>query len=430
MSLLALGLDHRTAPTVIREALAFEGPRLDHALDALRADHPHAEFVILSTCNRVELYAAAAEPSHLPATAALTAFLAHFHNQPAESLLPHLRDHHDEAAVAHLFRVAASLESLVLGEGQILGQVKSALQSARSRSAAGPLLHRVFEHALRVGKLVRDATGMGQGKLSIASVAVDVARDVFGTFADKTVLVIGAGKMGELTLQHLKSLHPGKILVTNRDPARAEAAAHRHGGEAVPFDRLNQALILADLVVSTTAADQPIVTFDQYARVQRARRNRLALILDIAVPRDFDPRIDAIEQVQLYNLDDLHAVTEQNRQSRRRSADLATSLLDQEVAACMAALRHQRHAGTLLRQLGDTADATRQRELQALFTRHPELDDAQRASIDHSYRRLQNQLLHHPRAALRTATATATPTDTPHPLLNAVRHLFGLPDPT
>ena len=430
MTLLALGVDYRSAPTAVREALAFEGPRLDEGLRALKAAHPEAEFVILSTCNRVELYSAG-EPAHVPAVGALTDFLARFHGRPADSFLPHLIDHHDEGAVAHLFRVAASLESLVLGEGQILGQVKSALQAADARKAAGPILHRVFEQSLRVGKLVRDATGMAQGKLSIASVAVDVAKDVFGTFGDKTVLVIGAGKMGDLTLQHLKGLAPGRILITNRDPARAAAAAARHGGEAVPFDRLNQALIEADLVVSTTAADRPIVTFDQYARVMRARRNRLALILDIAVPRDFDPRIDAIEQVQLYNVDDLQAVTEQNRQSRRRGADLAHAMIEAEIASCMAALRHHRHAGALLRQLGDTADAARTRELDALFARCPELDDAQRAAITHFARRLQNQFLHPPRAALRSVTAAPPPPgDAPHPLLTAVRHLFGLADGT
>jgi len=424
VKLLALGVDYRSAPTAVREALAFDGRRLEEGLDALKAAFPGAEFAILSTCNRVELYAAG-EAGQVPGVGALTDFLARFHDRPADAFLAHLVDHHDEGAVAHLFRVAASLESLVLGEGQILGQVKEAHRAARARAAAGPVLHRVFEHALRVGKKVREVTGMDQGKLSIASVAVDVARDVFDTFGDKVVLVIGAGKMGDLTLRHLKGLNPGRILVTNRNPDRAAAAAARWGGEAVPFERLNLALIEADLVISTTAAEEPIVTLEQYARVQRARRNRLALILDIAVPRDFDDRIGAIERVVLYNVDDLKAVAERNRQARRRGVDPALAIIGSETAACLAALRHQRHAGALLRQLGDYADAARLRELEALFARCPDLDDGERAAIAHFAHRLQNQFLHHPRAALRSASA-APAGDEPHPLLTAVRHLFGL----
>ena len=259
VKLLALGVDHRSAPAAIREALAFDGPKGAEGLAALARTFPGSEFVVLSTCNRVEVYAAGDAEGPLEAEA-LTDFLASFHALAAETFAPHLVSYHDEGAVGHLFRVAASLESLVLGEGQILGQVKDAYKAAVAQRTAGPILHTVFQEALRVGKKVREATGMDRGKLSVASVAVDVARAVFDTFADKTVLVIGAGKMGDLTLQHLKGLNPGQILVTNRSPERAEAAAARWGGRAVPFDRLFQALIEADLVVSTTAADEPIVT--------------------------------------------------------------------------------------------------------------------------------------------------------------------------
>ena len=199
MKVLALGVDHRNAPTSVREALAFEGPKRDAGLASLSAAFPGAEFVILSTCNRVELYAAGLDKA-APTTGALIDWLAHFHKQPADSFAAHLVDHHDGRAVTHLFRVAASLESLVLGEGQILGQVRDAYKAADARKAVGPTLHAVFHHALRVGKLIREQTGMDKGKLSVASVAVDVARGMFDTFGDKTVLVIGAGKMGDLTL--------------------------------------------------------------------------------------------------------------------------------------------------------------------------------------------------------------------------------------
>src|SRR5262249_53888342 len=269
----------------------------------------NTELVILSTCNRVEVYVAGTA-DNVPEVDAMTEVLVQFHRVAAEVIAGHLVSYHDEGVVGHVFRVAASLESLVLGDGQILGQVRDAYRAADASKTVGPIFHNVFQSALRVGKMVREKTGMDQGKLSVASVAVDVAREVFDTFADKTVLVIGAGKMGELTLQHLKALNPGQILVTNRDPARAEAAALRGGGRPAPFDRLGQSLVEADLVVSTTAAAEPIVTFDQYVRVQRARRNRLALILDIAIPRDFDPRIGDLDQVALYHVDDLRAQAE------------------------------------------------------------------------------------------------------------------------
>jgi glutamyl-tRNA reductase len=426
VKLLALGVDHRRAPTSVREALAFEGARRDEGLDALAKAFPGGEFVVLSTCNRVEVYAAGTG-SAVPTTGDLIDFLAHFHARSADDFATHLVDHHDGRAVAHLFKVAASLESLVLGEGQILGQVRDAYKAAVARKAVGPILHAVFDHALRVGKLVRERTGMDKGKLSVASVAVDVARDVFDTFVDKVVLVIGAGKMGDLTLQHLSTLRPGSILVTNRNPERAEAAAARWGGRAVPFEGLERALVEADVVVSTTAAERPIVDLATYAKVQKARKNRLALILDIAIPRDFDPRIGDLEQVMLYNVDDLRAQAEQNRQNRQKGVDPALAIIERETELCLAALRHRTHAGTLLRQLGDYADTVRLRELDALFARQGDLSQAQRDDIAHAFQRLQNQFLHHPRAALRTAASTE-PAEHPHPLLHAVKALFGLAD--
>ncbi|WP_165073783.1 glutamyl-tRNA reductase [Paludisphaera rhizosphaerae] len=429
MKLLALGVDHRSAPATVREALAFGDDRLFEGLEALQKSFPGNEFVVLSTCNRVEVYAAG-PADRAPDVEEVGEFLGDFHGLRPESFAGHLVGYHDEAVVGHLFRVASSLESLVLGEGQILGQVREAYRTAVDRKAAGPVFHSVFQNALRVGKLVREKTGMDQGKLSVASVAVDLAREVFDTFTDKTVLVIGAGKMGDLTLQHLKGLSPGRILIVNRNPERAEAAAARWQGQAVPFEQLGQALIDADLVISTTAAAEPIVGLDQYVRVQRARRNRLALILDIAIPRDFDPRIGDLDQVTLYHVDDLRAQAEQNLTRRRKGIEPALLIIERETAACYTALRRQQDAGALLRQLGDRADEIRLRELEHLFRSLPDLGDADREAIAHMAARLQNQFLHHPRAAVRSAASEPIPPDAPsHPILTAVRHLFGLGDP-
>ena len=426
MRLLAVGVDHRSAPASVREAVAFDGAKYDAGLELLTHTFPGNECVILSTCNRVELYVANSL-GPVPEIALLTDALAKFHGIKPDSFAGHLVSYHDEGAIGHLFRVAASLESLVLGEGQILGQVRDAYRIAIDRKTVGPVFHFVFQAALRVGKLVRERTGMDQGKLSVASVAVDLAKEVFDSFADKTVLVIGAGKMGELTLQHLKGLNPGKILITNRDPDRACAVAAHWHGHAVPFERLGQALIEADLVISTTAATEPIVSLEQYVRVQRARRNRLALILDIAIPRDFDPQIGKLDQVTLYHIDDLRTQAEQNRLERRKGIDPALVIIERETAACYAQLRHQNDAGLLLQQLGNHADQIRERELGALFATRPALSEEDRNAITHMTTRLQNQLLHHPRAAVRSAiTAPHHDHNHPHPILDFVRHIFGL----
>ena len=426
MKLLALGVDHRSAPTSVREALAFDGPKRDAGLDALKEHHPGAEFVVLSTCNRVEVYAASEAIETLPNVERLTHWIARFHEHKTDSFAAHLVAHHDDAVVAHLFRVASSLESLVLGEGQILGQVRDAYQAAVARGAVGPIFHDLFQNAIRVGKLVRSETGLDQGKLSVASVAVDVARQVFDHFGDKTVLVIGAGKMADLTLQHLAELKPGRILIANRNADRAEQAALRWSGLAVPFEALNQALVEADVVVSTTAADEPIVTREQYARVQKARRNRLSLILDIAVPRDFEPEVGTLDRVMLYNVDDLRAQVERNLSGRKKGLDPARVIIERETARCVAELKHHRRAGTLLRQLGDYADTVRLRELEKFHASCPDLTEVQREAVAHLVHRLQNQFLHHPRSALRSAAKADG--ESPHTLLNAVRHMFGLGD--
>jgi glutamyl-tRNA reductase len=425
MSLMVLGVDHRSAPTSVRENLAFPGECHGRGLGALQASFPDTEFVLLSTCNRVEVYAAG-EPAP-PRVRELSSFLARFHGMAAESLGGHLVVHRGEAAIGHLFRVAAGLESLVPGEDQILGQVRDAYKAATGRGMIGPILHAAFQKALRAAKRARDETGLGRGKLSVASLAVDVARDVFDRFDDKTILVIGAGKMGDLALQHLRALRPGTILVANRDVERAGAIADSRIGRILPFDGLEDALTEADVVISTTAADEPIMTLDRFTGIQRTRRNRPILIVDIAVPRDFDPRIGELEQVMLYDLDDLRGQVERNLADRRERLEKARALVESEAAACCASLRHRRDAGILLRQLADRTEATVRRELDRLFLARPELTDTQRSAIARAMSRFLNQVLHHPRSALRAAADAGDPADPP-PLLDVARRVFGLAD--
>ena len=426
MSLMVLGVDHRSTRTSVRESLAFPGACHGRGLAALKASFPDTEFVLLSTCNRVEIYAAAA--SAPPEVNDLSSFLAGFHGMPAEELAGHLVVHREEAAIGHLFRVAAGLESLVPGEDQILGQVREAYKAATGRGVIGPILHAAFQRALRAARRARTETGLGRGTLSVASIAVDLARDVFDRFDDKTVLVIGAGKMGELALQHLRALRPGAILVANRDVVRARTVADGGVGRIIAFDALDDAVIEADIVISATAAPEPIMTLDRFTAIQRARRHRPLLIVDLAVPRDFDPRIGELEQVMLYDVGGLRAQVERHRADRRQQLERAQAIVEREAAACFAALRHHRDAGALLRQLADRTEAAVRRELDRLFAARPDLTDPQRAAIAHAMSRFRNQLLHHPRSALRAAADASDAAD-PHPLLDAARRVLGLADP-
>lgn len=263
MRLVAVGLDHTKTPAALRESVAMSADRRTEALRLLRAQYPGHEFAILSTCNRVELYSATDLDGTLTKSKEvdqnkLTEFLASFHGLNLRDLQSYTTTYLDDDVVSHLFRVSSSVESLVLGEGQILGQVREAYQIADSAQSVGWILHSVFQHALKIGKKVRENTGLGVGKLSVASVAVDLAREVFDRFDDKTVLVIG-GKMAELALTHLMGLKPGRVMVINRSLPRAQHLAEQFNGIAYGYDQLNQALIEADLVVSTTASAEPII---------------------------------------------------------------------------------------------------------------------------------------------------------------------------
>ncbi len=263
MILHAIGCSHRTALVEVRERLAFNPEQLNRALDALPSRFD-CEAVILSTCNRVEMYVAQA----VDATATFTAddlvrFLAEFHGMAVEELAGHLYCRHQADAVRHLFRVAASLDSLVVGEGQIAGQVKTAYEKAQERASVGPLLHALFQHARQVARRVRTETGIARGHVSVSSVAVDYVRQVFDHFGDKTILVIGAGKMGELTLKHLKELRPGKIVVINRSTEKAEAVARGCGGVAAAWDKLDELLAQVDIVLSTTGAAETIMPLER-----------------------------------------------------------------------------------------------------------------------------------------------------------------------
>jgi glutamyl-tRNA reductase len=427
--LLAVGCSYRNTPVEVRERLAFTPERQARALDTLTT-RLGCEAVILNTCNRVELYLGHAldlrpEGACALATAQIEAFFAEFHGIAPEEVSPHLYTHRYFDAVRHLFRVAASLDSQIVGEGQIAGQVKQAYELARQRASAGPLLHALFRHARRVARRVRTETGIAHGHVSVSSVAVDYVRQVFDHFGDKTVLVIGAGKMGELTLRHLRQLQPHRIVVTNRSPEKAQAVAHGCGGEAVSWDRLDEALTGADIVLSTTGAEQPIMTAERYQRVA-AHRTKAVVILDIAVPRDFDPHIHDGDRTCLFNIDDLRRVRDRTLAERLRHVPAAEAVVEQEARLFLADWARRRHGHVIARLTQDFEDKRQEVERELFARLNGKLTDDDRKYIEGAFRLLQNRFLNGPIRALKEEARVEPDHNAGHTLLDALRKLFRL----
>lgn len=422
MNLRAIGCNVGSAPVDLREKLAFDADKLGRALAELTARYG-AEAVVLGTCNRVELYLARPEtaaPVHAPLVAE---YLSELHGVPVAAVQPHLYEHADADAVRHAFRVAAGLDSVVVGEDQIAGQVKDAFETAQRAGATGPLLNALFPAAARASKRVRSDTGLSQGQVSVASAAVGFLKEVFDRFTDKTVLVIGAGEMGRLTLTHIRELHPAAVLVTNRSPEKAASLAAEFGGAALPWEQLDDGLARADIVVSTTGAESEIVPrrrFDERVRPRRGRRK--LVVFDLAVPRDFDPRIDDGDQVSVFNVDDLNRVRDQQLAERRRHLGPAEAIVAEEVTAFLTDW-NRRKDGPVIGALTEEVNRVRDAVLGPLLGKlNGKLSDGDKAQIEAAFRLFQNRLLHGPIAALQEASREGHGPG----LREALMRLFGL----
>ncbi len=395
MNLRLVGCDFRTAAVGVREKLAFDPPAAAAALAELTAG-PADEAVLLSTCNRVELLSVGPDFD-------AAGFLAARRGLDPAAVAPLLYTHADAAAVNHLLRVAGSLNSLVVGEGQIAGQVKQAFEQAKAVGATGPLLNALLPHALRAAKRVRTETGIAHGHVSVSSVAVDYVRQVFDHFGDKTVLVIGAGKMARLTLTHLKALAPKEIVVTNRSPAKAAEVAAGCGGRAVPWEQLDDALARADIALSTTGAPEPVMPASRFAARVAPRRAGTLVVLDIAVPRDFDPLIHDGDRVCLFNIDDLQRVREQTLRRRQRHVAAAEAIVEAEVRRFVEDWG-RRKSGPVIGQLTAEVDKLRAEVVGPLLGKlNGSLTAEEKKQIELAFRLFQNRLLHGPIAALQEA---------------------------
>jgi glutamyl-tRNA reductase len=421
--LLMLGLNHATAPLAVREKVAFAGNGRDRAVEAMRARFPDAEIALLSTCNRVELYAARAVHDH-PRAEEIVAFLAEFHGIHSNEFAPHLYQKSDRDVVSHLFTVASSLDSMVLGETQILGQVREAYDAARAMGATGALLNPLFQRALAVGKEVMSATSIAEGRVSVASVAVDYARRIFDSFSDKCVLSIGAGEMASLVLQSFAQLAPRRVIVTNRSPERAVELASKFGGEALPFESLNEHLVAADVVVSSTGAAHPIITAAQIAALRKARRYRPMFLIDIALPRDVEAGVGNLENVYLYNIDDLQQVVAGTMDQRKDAVVAARAIVTKQVEGFLAWNR-AREMGPVIDRLSKRYHQVAAEELQRTLNKLPNIGDAERAHLEELTRRLVNKLLHDPISMIRQSEGMHGASGQ---YLHALEQLFRLED--
>jgi len=418
MRIRVVGLNHREAPVGVREALAFRRSQLPEALAALRRTEGVEEGLILSTCNRVEVYLCTRAEAD---EGLVHRFLADFHGVWPETFERFLYGHDDHHAVAHLFRVASGLDSMVVGEAQITAQVKEAYELASNELATGPVLNRLFQHALSVAKRVRSSTDIGSGRASVGSVAVELAQRIFESLAGRTVLVVGAGEMGESVLRALRAAGAEATLVANRTFSRAEALAAEHGGAAVRFDQLADALARADIVISSTDAPHFVIRRPDVAAALRARRGRSVFLIDIAVPRDIEPEAGELEGCYLYNVDDLQAVVGETLARRQREIDQCLAIVDEEAREFLAWLGRLVVAPTI-GELSASLHEIKDAELEALRRRLPELSDEARAEIERMANRLVKKILHQPIATLRESTSRGHADG----LLDAALRLFGL----
>ena len=424
MKILLLGLSHKTAPIEIRERLTFSPTTLRSALTHFDTTHSQAhlpdirEGVILSTCNRLEIYALVRDPAI--ATESIINFLSQSCNVKPDEFEQHLYSHHNEAAVRHLLQVAAGLDSMVLGEPQILGQVTDAYQAALAQAAAGTVLSALFRAAIHAGKRARTETRIGVNPASISSVAAGLAQNLLGDLSERQALLIGAGEMGAVAVRSLLKRGVLNITVANRTFQNAEQLAHEWGGKAITFQQLPAALSEADIVISCTGAPHTILNREYIEPVMAARPERPLFMIDIAVPRDIDPDVTGVANVYLHDIDDLQGQADDNIKERELEIPRVEAIVDEEVNQFLDWLASLDVVSTITSLRGQIEEV-RQQELERLFNRL-DLDERERDLIATMSHRLVNKILHEPTLRLKQETANGNGAA----YISAVHHLFDL----
>jgi glutamyl-tRNA reductase len=419
MNFVLIGVNHRTAPVEVRERFAIPEARLPEAVKELASYPGIEEGLIVSTCNRVELLARTTN-----GTADLNGFMKQLYGFDPTPYREHLYEYHERDAVRHVFRVASSLDSMVVGEPQILGQVKEAYATARAVGAINSQLDALLTRAFAVAKRVRNETSVATSAVSIASVAVDLAKKIFGNLQGKTVYLVGAGKMCELSARHLLAHGAEKIYVANRTYDRAAALAKKFNGEAIPFDQLYETIPRADIVISSTGAPHAIFRKEHGERFLSKRRNRPMFFIDIAVPRDIDPEMNKLDGIFVYDIDDLQQVVSSHVADRRVEADRAEAIVQMEVDKFQGRLQTLDVVPTIV-SLQEHLETVRQAEIDRVRGRLGTLTPEQELAVEALSRGIINKIMHTPITTLKSAARESAEVTT---VIDLVRKLFGLRD--
>ena len=421
MHVVITGISHKTASLALRERLALDADAALRLSQALLDDNGVCEAVVLSTCNRTELYVYARD-----ARAARDAALAQLAAQTGVALAElqaSAYSYGDDSAIAHLFRVICSLDSMVVGEAQIVAQIKTAYQLAREGGCTNVVFNRLFRNALEVGKRVRTETAIGERPVSVSSAAVELAKQVFGKLQHHEALILGAGETSELTATHLRGNGIDRMLVSNRTMAAAEDLADRVGGVAVPWEQIEDHLAGVDIVISSTSAPHLVLTRAQVENVMKRRKHRPIFFIDIAVPRDLDPEIERIDNAYLYDIDDLQQVVEQNRGEREREAALAEEIVADELAKVEVWLRALDVVPTIA-VLREAVEGIKTSEMERLGGKLADLTNEQRANVEMLAASIVNKILHLPTVRMKEIAVR----DEGYLYVEALRELFGLDD--
>jgi len=399
MDILVVGLNHRTSPVELRERVAFTQEEALLAYEKLLDYRTVREVMLLSTCNRVEIYSWANEggEEHILAT------LQELKGVARDELLPSIYTYHGREAVKHVFRVAASLDSMVLGEPQIVGQVKEAFEAALASEATGMILNQLMKKALSVSKRIRTETGVGESAVSVSYAAVELAKKIFGDLEKKKAMLVGAGEMAELAAQHLVTQGVAQLVVVNRTFSRAQELAERLKGLAAPMENLSLELVDADIVITSTGAQEHIITRDMVQRVMKERKMKPMFFIDIAVPRNVDPQVERVENVYAYDIDDLEQVVEENRKRREREAIKAEKIVEEEVEHFLHWLKSQEVVPVIV-SLRNWCDDIRKRELEKALHRL-KLNGKEAKALEALTSAIVNKILHPPLSYMKEAAS-------------------------
>ncbi|HAM51094.1 MAG TPA: glutamyl-tRNA reductase [Nitrospiraceae bacterium] len=417
MKIIVVGLNHNTAAVDVREKLAFNGPRLEEGLLKIRELPDIEEVVVLSTCNRVELYADVRDIGKSFET--ISMFLSKFHGIDRDSLQKSLYLHNDSDAVRHIFRVASSLDSMVVGEPQILGQLKDAFDCALRRKTTGIFLNKLMKKAISVAKRVRTETKIAENAVSISFAAVELARKIFTDLSEKSFMLLGAGEMAELAARHMVNCGVKDVTVVNRTYERGCELATEFNGRAVNFEDFPKELVHTDILFCSTGAPTYVLQKEEMQRVMKERRQRSVFIIDISVPRNIDPEINNLDNVYLYNVDDLQGTVDANILERKKEAERAEAIVEEEIESFQKWMSSLDSVPTVV-ALRNKAEAIKREEMERLLNKFPELGEKERKAIEYMASAITKKLIHPPTVALKENAEDR------EMLIATIRKLYGI----